>query len=106
MDNLTLTVVLTAGGAVTAAAVTRQLVELVKRAFPVIDARISGASLAFTLTGVLYVVAFVTVGEHTPDGAFIAFLSWLSCATSAIGINATLDHRAAGAVLTSAPIEE
>ena len=89
--ELSLVVVLTAAGAVSAAAV-RQLVELLKASFPLIDARVSGASLSFALTFALYAFAWYAVGAHTPDGFFIAFLSWLSCATSAVGINAAWDQ--------------
>lgn len=90
--TLTLVALFTAGGAVAAAAVVRQLIELLKVAIPVIDARVSGAALSFVLSAVLYVLAFVAVGTHTPDGAFAAFLSWLACATAAVGINSTVDH--------------
>lgn len=92
MDDLTLAVVLTASGAVAAAAIVRQLVEVLKHAFPLIDSRISGASLSFILTAVLYVVAFLAAGNRDAESAFTAFLAWLACATSAIGINSLADH--------------
>jgi hypothetical protein len=92
MENLTLAALLTAAGAVTAAAIVRTLTELLKRTFPMIDARISGAALAFILCAALYVFAFVTIGPYTPEGGFVAFLAWLSASTSAVGINSTIDH--------------
>lgn len=91
METLSLSVVLTAAGAVTAALLVRQIVELLKAVFPALDARVSGALQAFVLTGVLYVVAWVAVGDRTGDGVFVAFLSWLAAATSAVGINASWD---------------
>jgi hypothetical protein len=92
MDNLTLAAILTAAGAVSAALLVRQTVELLKAVFPKLDATVSGALQSFVLTGVLYVAAFVTVGDHTPEGVFVTFLAWLSCASSAVGINAVWDH--------------
>ena len=92
MENLTLALLFTAGGAVAAAAVVRQLIELLKVAIPPLDAAVSGAGMAFGLSLALYVVAFVVVGERSADGVFLAFLSWLGCATAAVGINSTVDH--------------
>lgn len=92
MDQLTLTALFTAAGAVAAAAVVRQLVELLKAVLPTLDAKVSGAAQAFLASAVLYVLAYVAVGERSADGLFLAFLSWLGCAVGAVGINATLDH--------------
>lgn len=92
MNDVTLAVLLTASGAVAAAAIVRQLTELLKRAFPFIDARASGATLTFVLCAGLYTAAWIAVGSRTADGIFVAFLAWLSCATSSIGINSTIDH--------------
>lgn len=97
--DLTLTAILTAAGAVSAALVVRQLVELIKVAFPVLAARVSGATQAFAITFGLYAFAWVAVGAHTAEGFFLAFVSWLACATSAVGIDATWRHaRAEGPV--------
>lgn len=90
--DLTLAALFTAGGAVMAAAVVRQLIEVLKVAFPAIDARVSGASLAFILSLVLYALAYVAVGARDAEGIFLAFLSWIACAVAAVGINSTVDH--------------
>lgn len=92
MDQLTLAALFTAAGTVAAAAVVRQLVELLKAVLPTLGEKVSGALQAFVASAVLYVLAFAAVGPLTPDGGFVAFLSWLGCAVGAVGINATLDH--------------
>lgn len=90
--NLTLAALFTAGGAVAAAAVVRQLIELLKVAFPALDARMSGATMAFLLSLLLYVLAWAAVGGRDAEGIFLAFLSWIACAVAAVGINSTVDH--------------
>ena len=90
--DLTLAALFTAGGAVAAAAVIRQLIEVLKVAFPALDARLSGASLSFILSLVLYSLAWAAVGARSPEGIFLAFLSWIACAVAAVGINSTVDH--------------
>jgi hypothetical protein len=90
--NLTLAALFTAGGAVAGAAIIRQLIEVLKVAFPVIDQRLSGATMAFILSAVLYVLAWIAVGGRDADGIFLGVTSWIACAVAAIGINATVDH--------------
>jgi hypothetical protein len=92
VDGLTLAALFTAGGAVAAAALVRQLIQVLKAAFPMLDARVSGAALAFVLAAVLYVLAFAACGPFNAEGVFAAFLAWLGCAVGAIGINATVSH--------------
>ena len=93
--TLTLAALFTAGGAVAAALVIRQLVELLKAVFPPLDARVSGALQSFVAAAVLYALAVAAVGPFTPEGGFAAFLSWLGCAVGAVGINTVVDHVAA-----------
>jgi drug/metabolite transporter (DMT)-like permease len=96
MDTtLTLAALFTAAGAVAAAAVIRQLIELLKAAFPMLSARVSGAIQAFVAAALLYLLAFLAVGPFTPEGVFAAFLAWLGCAVGAVGINAAVEHVAA-----------
>jgi hypothetical protein len=90
--SLTLDALFTAAGAVAAAAVVRQLIELLKAAVPALGAKVSGAAQAFAFSAVLYVLAFLAVGPFTPDGIFMAILAWIGCATAAIGINSSLGH--------------
>ena len=92
MDTLTLAGLFTAAGAVAAAAVVRQFVQLVKFAIPAIGDKVSGALQAFVVSAALYVLAFASVGPFTPDGVFLAALSWLGCAVAAVGIDAALGH--------------
>lgn len=92
LGGLTLATILLGAGAFPAAAVIRQLIEVLKVAFPSIDANVSGARQAFLLSLILYVVAWLAVGDRSPEGAFAAVLVWLACATSAIGIDSALTH--------------
>jgi hypothetical protein len=90
--TLTLAALFTAGGAVTAAVLIREWVELLKGVFPAISARVSGEILAFFSAAVVYILAFAAVGPFTPEAGFQAALAWLACAVGAVGINATVDH--------------
>jgi len=83
---------LTPAGLVVAAGVVTGFVQLVKTTFPIIDARVSGAVMAFSLSCLLYVVTAAATGISTPDQALAVILSWLGCATAAVGIKATADH--------------
>lgn len=92
--DTTLAAILVGTGAFPAAAIVRQLIELLKVAIPELDRLISGARLAFILSLVLYVIAYLVVvgADASAESIFTAFLSWLACATSAVGINSTLAH--------------
>jgi len=90
--NLTLAALFTAGGAVAAAAIIRQLIEVLKVAIPALDARVSGALQAFILSLVVYALAWLAVGGRDADAIFLAVTSWVGCAVAAIGINSTVDH--------------
>lgn len=92
VENLTWAALLTAGGAGAAALVVRQLIQVIKVALPAVDARVSGALMAFVLTAAAYVAAFFFGGDGTPNGALMAFISWLTCATAAIGIDSAWSH--------------
>lgn len=86
---------LTPGGAIVAAGLVTALIEVIKAAIPSLDARVSGALLAFALTALLYVFTGLAVGTPNPDAVLNVFLSWLTCATSAIGIKSAGTHIAA-----------
>jgi hypothetical protein len=87
---------ITPGGVVIAAGIVTALVQLLKVSFPILDAKISGATLAFGLSAILYTVtalALASTGVITsPDGSLAVFMAWLSAATSAVGIKSTIDH--------------
>lgn len=87
---------MTPAGVVIAAGVITALVELIKTAFPVVDAKISGASMAFIISAVLYVIAAVALTNlgNIPDlnGYLSVFLAWLAAATSSVGIKASFVH--------------
>lgn len=86
----------TPAGTIIAAGIITGLVQLLKTSIPIIDARISGASLAFIISAALYVTtaaALLNTGEIVPPDGFLGvFLAWLAAATSAVGIKATFDH--------------
>lgn len=90
--DVTFASLVTPGGVVVAAGIVTPLVQLVKGVFPVLDARVSGALMAFVGTAALYAVTAGAVGVTTPDAGLGIFLAWLSCATSAVGIKAAFDH--------------
>jgi hypothetical protein len=92
LDGVTLALLLAPGGGFLAASIIRQLVEVLKVAIPRLDARVSGALQAFVLSAVLYTVVYLAIGTATAESVFAAFLGFLSCATSAVGINSAIDH--------------
>lgn len=91
----------TPAGVVVAAGLIVGLIQLIKASFAGIDARISGASLAFFLSAVLYVLVALALRSEgaitTADGYLGVFAAWLTAATSAVGIKASFSHA------TSAP---
>lgn len=92
MDGLTFAALLTPEGVVAAAALTTAFIALVKNVFPVIDAKVSGALMAFVFTGILYVLAAFATNVSALDAGLTVFMAWVSCATSAIGINSAATH--------------
>ena len=80
------------GGVITAAVIITTLVQLLKAVFPTLDARVSGALLAFVFSAVLYVLAAFATGADNLDEGLLVFLAWLSCATSAVGIKSAVSH--------------
>ena len=93
--NVTFASLLTPQGIITAGVIVTTLVQLLKGVFPTIDARVSGALLAFIASAVLYLLAGVATGVSTLDAGFVVFAAWLTCATSAVGIKASVDHASA-----------
>lgn len=83
---------LTPEGVVVAAGLTTALVALIRNVMPFIDAKVSGALMAFVFTGILYVLAAVSVGVPTLDAGLLVFMAWVSCATSAVGIHSAVQH--------------
>lgn len=92
MEGITIDGLFTAAGAGAAALVIRQVIEVVKAALPVIDAKVSGATQAFVLSAALYVLAAFALPVADVNGILLAGVSWLTCATAAVGINAAWDH--------------
>ena len=92
MPGITFASLLTPEGAVAFAAVVTGFIAVVKYTFPVIDARVSGALMAFVLTAIAYVLCAVSVGTTTLDAGLLVFVAWLGCATSAVGIHSTATH--------------
>jgi hypothetical protein len=90
--DITFASLVTPAGVVVAAGIVTTLVQLIKTAFPLLGVRVSGALMAFVGTAGLYAVTAGAVGVASPDAGLGIFLAWLSCATSAVGIKAALDH--------------
>lgn len=84
-QTTTLTLVALMSAQVAAALVVRQLVEILKTVWPSLPG--DGRQQAFAFSLALYVLVFIAVHNYTTEGAFSAFMAWLGCATSAVGIN-------------------
>jgi uncharacterized protein with PQ loop repeat len=91
-DSITFAVLLTAAGTGIAAGIITTLVQLLKSVSTTIDAKVSGALLAFVLSAVLYLLAGIAVGVDSLDEGLVVFISWLTCATAAVGVYATVQH--------------
>lgn len=89
---MTFASLLTPEGIVAFATVVTSLVALIKYVFPGIDAVVSGALMAFTLTAIGYVLCAFAVGVGTLDAALLVFVAWLACATASVGIHSTAQH--------------
>ena len=92
LTGITLASILTIPGALGAALVVTLLTEIIKNAWPTIDARFSGALIATALTVALYAFAYLAVGIHTAEGFFAAFLAWITATLSSIGIHGAAAH--------------
>ncbi len=92
MPGLTFASLLTPEGVVAAAAFITSIVALLKYTFPPLDARISGALLAFAFSAVLYVLAAFATGANTLDAGLALFVAWVSCATGSVGIHSAVSH--------------
>lgn len=83
---------LTPQGVLIAAAFVLSLVEIVKAGIPAIDSRVSGATMAFVLSGLLYAMTAVAIQQTTLDGYLVVAFAWVACATSAMGLRAGAAH--------------
>jgi hypothetical protein len=92
MEAITVAALFTVAGAAAAALIIRQLVELLKAVIPALDAKVSGALQAFVLSAALYLFAAIALPVQGADGVLLAIVSWLGCATAAVGIDASWTH--------------
>lgn len=93
--ELTLESLITPAGVVIAAGLITSFVELIKYVFPVIDAKFSGAAMALVFSFVLYVLVVISAaidGTLTAELTLTVLVSWVSCATSAIGFKSSVAH--------------
>jgi hypothetical protein len=89
-DSITFAVLLTAAGTGIAAGIITAVVQLLKAVIaPLVD-RMTGAGVAFVLSAVLYLLAAFAVGVDSLDEGLVVFVAWLTCATAAVGIYATV----------------
>lgn len=89
--GLTLALVLTAGGATAAALLITGFIALLKNVVG-IGPRIDDGnepSVAFVLSAVLVIVAYLSVGLFTPETGFAAFLAWFGIAQISMGSHDT-----------------
>lgn len=89
---MTLESLLTVEGVAIGAAFVTTVVALLKNVFaryvPALDQ--NGALLAFIVSAALYVLAGVATNANTLELAFAVFVAWITCATAAVGVNATI----------------
>ena len=90
--TLTLASLLEVAGIAAAAALTTGIVALLKSVFPPLDAKVSGALMAFVITLVLYILAGLSTGAGDLEAWFAVFVAWLTCATAAVGVYSTVNH--------------
>ena len=88
-ESLTFASLLTAAGAGIAAGIVTASVELLKA---VVGAPLAGRGhqVAFALSGGLYLLASVATGVDSLDEALVVFVAFLTSATAAVGVHATL----------------
>lgn len=89
MDTPTFAAFLSPEGIVVAGGLITAFVQLIKTVFPIIDAKVSGAIMAFGLSAIVYAITAVVVGISTPDQGLTVIASWLACATAAVGVYST-----------------
>lgn len=83
---------LTPPGIIVAGGIVTTFIELIKTVFPTLDARVSGALMAFVITAVLYVIVGIVVPQADANGYLVVFCSWLTCAAAAVGIHSAWVH--------------
>lgn len=90
--SLTLDALLTVEGIAAGAVFITTLVALIKNVFARYLAQLdqNGALLAFILSAAMYVAAGFATGATTLDAWFAVLVAWVTCATAAIGVNATI----------------
>ena len=91
-STITFASLLTPEGIVAGAALITAMVALIKAVFPVVEARVSGALLAFVLSAILYALAASATGARDLDAFLAVVVAWVSCATSAVGIHSATVH--------------
>ena len=84
---ITFAFLLTAAGVGIAAGIITAVVALLLKTFPSIRTHVTGAALAFALSGILFILAGVSVGADSLDEGLVVFVAWLTCATAAVGVH-------------------
>lgn len=85
---------LLATGAAGVATVSVILVQVLKAGIPVLFDKVTGATIAFVVTAVFYIVgAFVLKPDS--NGALGLFLSWITAAVAALGLHGIANTGAA-----------
>lgn len=87
-----LAAITTPDGILIAAALATTLAEMAKRAWPALDAEVSGARLVFGLSALLYLWAGIAYPPADAAAAFALFAAWAVCASGAVGIHSTITH--------------
>lgn len=94
MPSPTFASFLTPEGIVVAGGLITALIQLVKATpvFSQITDRVSGATMAFSVSALLYVITALVVMPATPDAALTLVAAWIACATASVGAYASVRH--------------
>lgn len=92
MDSPTFASFLTPEGIIVAGSLITAFIALLKSVFPAIDAKVSGAIMAFILSAILYLVTALVIGLPDADAYLTLIASWLACATAAVGVHSTVKY--------------
>jgi hypothetical protein len=81
---LTFAIIVTTSGAVVAAGLVTTVIEIGKKVFPGLYAKVNGLQQAFILTVALYIAATLAIPWDSPDDLLGIFMSWVACLGTAI----------------------
>lgn len=92
MDEISFELLASPAGPIVAAPLVKVLIDVLKAVFPGLASKVSGALMAFVITGALYVLTALALLPLTPNGGLNLFAVWLTCAAATVGVNSLQRH--------------